>query len=135
MAKDSNEQTVRPAKHPSLKVLVVDDEPLLTMTTADMLTDLGHRPTEAESGRRALEILKEHGDFDLMITDQAMPGMSGIELAKQALQLRPDMKVILATGYDNLPKDLNIALERLPKPYFEHDLSAAIDRLVSSSGG
>ncbi len=114
---------------------MVDDEPLLTMTTADMLTDLGHRPIEAESGARALEMLKAHGDIDLMITDQAMPGMSGIELAKQARQLRPNLKIILATGYDSLPKGLDIELERLPKPYFEHDLSAAIDRLISSGGG
>jgi len=133
--RESGAQAVRPFERPSLKVLVVDDEPLLTMTTADMLTDLGHRPIEAESGPRALEILKEHADVDLMITDHAMPGMSGIDLARQALQLRPTLKVILATGYDNLPKDLGIALERLPKPYFEHDLSAAIDRLVSSGRG
>jgi CheY-like chemotaxis protein len=116
----------------ALKVLVVDDEPLLIMTIADMLTDLGHTPIEAESGSRALEALKEHGDIDLMITDQAMPGMSGIELARQAFQLYPRLKIILATGYDTLPKGLDIALERLPKPYFEHDLSAAIERAIAS---
>jgi signal transduction histidine kinase len=115
----------------SLKVLVVDDEPLLTMTTAEMLRDLGHQPIEAASGAEALAALEEHGDVDLMITDHAMPGMNGAELAKVARQKHAHLHVILATGYNNLPEGTDPSIDRLPKPYYEHDLTAAISRIVA----
>jgi signal transduction histidine kinase len=115
----------------SLKILVVDDEPLLTMTTAEMLRDLGHQPIEAATGAEALAALAEHGDIDLMITDHAMPGMSGAELARVVRQKHPRLHVILATGYNNLPEGTESIIERLPKPYYEHDLTAAISRLVA----
>jgi signal transduction histidine kinase len=115
----------------SLKVLVVDDEPLLTMTTAEILKELGHQPLEAASAAEALAALEEHGDIDLMITDHAMPGMSGAELARVVRQKHPRLHVILATGYNNLPEGTEVSIERLPKPYYEHDLSAAISRIVA----
>jgi CheY-like chemotaxis protein len=114
-----------------LKVLVVDDEVLLLMSTADTLKDMGHHPYEAMSGQEALGLLQEHSDMDLMITDHAMPKMTGIELALQARKLRPNLRIILASGYAQLPEDLTIELERLAKPYHEHDLIAVIEKLFA----
>src|ERR1700741_2595049 len=84
-------------------ILVVDDDPLIAMSTVDMLEDLGHTVIEAHSAKRALEILEAGQPIDLMMTDQAMPGMTGIELAEIARTKRPDMPVLLATGYADLP--------------------------------
>ena len=113
-----------------MKILVVDDEPLLVMTAADILTDLGHTVVEARSGKEALALLSEHGDIALMITDHSMPAMTGAELVHQATALRPDLKVLLASGYDKLPDAPDLKVDRLPKPYFEADLIAAIARVT-----
>ena len=70
-------------------ILVVDDDPLIAMSTVDMLEDLGHVVIEANSGKRALEIIDGGQDIDLMMTDQAMPGMTGIQLAEIVRQSGP----------------------------------------------
>jgi DNA-binding LytR/AlgR family response regulator len=57
--------------------------------------------------------------------------MSGAELARVARQKHPRLHVILATGYNNLPEGTEVSIERLPKPYYEHDLTAAISRIVA----
>ena len=72
----------------------------------------------------------EHGDIALMITDHSMPAMTGAELVHQATALRPDLKVLLASGYDKLPDAPDLKVDRLPKPYFEADLIAAIARVT-----
>lgn len=113
-----------------MKILVVDDEPLLAMTAADMLTDLGHTALEAGSGKEALALLREHGDIALMITDHAMPEMTGVQLIAAALTLQPDLRVLLVSGYDSLPDASGLKVDRLPKPYFENDLIAAIARAM-----
>jgi CheY-like chemotaxis protein len=115
-----------------VKILVVDDEPLLVMTAAEILTDLGHTAIEARSGKEALALLQEHGDIALMITDHSMPAMTGAELVRQAVTLRPDLKVLLASGYDHLPEAPGVKIDRLPKPYFEADLIAAIARVTGT---
>ncbi|WP_241558007.1 hybrid sensor histidine kinase/response regulator [Falsirhodobacter deserti] len=97
-----------------LTVLAVDDDRLVLMNTAFMLEDLGYRVIEAHSGTEALKVLKDQ-HVDLLITDQLMPRMSGIELATSARQLRPDLPVILATGYTDLETDLGLPL--LNKPF------------------
>lgn len=115
-----------------MKILVVDDEPLLAMTAADMLTDLGHTAIEAGSGKQALALLREHGDVALMITDHSMPEMTGAELVRQATALRPGLKVLVTSGYDILPDEPDTKIDRLPKPYFEADLIAAIARATGA---
>ena len=114
-----------------MKILIVDDEPLLAMTAADMLNDLGHTAIEAGSGKQALAILQEHDDIRLMITDHAMPEMTGAELVKHAVALRPGLKVLLISGYDTLPDAPDLKIERLPKPYLEQDLVDAITRMTA----
>jgi CheY-like chemotaxis protein len=111
-------------------ILVVDDDPLIAMSTVDMLEDLGHVVIEANSGKRALEIIDGRRDIDLMMTDQAMPGMTGIQLAEIVRQKRPDMPVLLATGYTDLPTSKLANLPRLAKPYQQAQLQAEIEKLL-----
>jgi CheY-like chemotaxis protein len=104
----------------------VDDDALISMATAEMLSDLGHRVLEAHSGTNALEILRGGIAVDLVITDQAMLGMTGTELAAEIRALWPHLPIIIATGHADLPKDGTLALPRVDKPYGEKDLAAAI---------
>ena len=69
-----------------------------------MLEDLGHTVFSATSGAEALRLLKEKSDIDLLITDQAMPGMTGSELAAAVRSQWPDLPIIIATGYAELPE-------------------------------
>jgi len=113
-------------------ILVVDDDPLVAMSTVEMLQDLGHRAIEANSAAQALQILKEGAVIDLMLTDQAMPGMTGTELAEIAHRDHPKMPVLLATGYADLPPS-QIKLPRLSKPYLQSELQEEISRLLSGA--
>jgi CheY-like chemotaxis protein len=113
-------------------ILVVDDDPLIAMSTVNMLEDLGHTAIEANSAQRALEILEAGQAVDLMMTDQAMPGMTGIELAEIARGKRPNMPILLATGYADLPTAHKSNLPRLSKPYHQAQLQAEIDRLLEA---
>jgi PAS domain S-box-containing protein len=113
-------------------ILVVDDDPLIAMSTVEMLEDLGHRAIEANSAAQALAILKDGQVIDLMLTDQAMPGMTGIELAEIAHKERPKMPILLATGYADLPAS-KIKLPRLSKPYLQTELQEEINRLLSGA--
>jgi CheY-like chemotaxis protein len=98
---------------------------------AAMLEDLGHRVFEASSGQQALEILRrEGGTVDLMITDHAMPQMTGLQLIQEVRAERSDLPVILATGYAELPPDADPHLPKLAKPFFQHDLAQAVDGAV-----
>ena len=113
-------------------ILVVDDDPLIAMSTVEMLEDLGHRVIEANSAAQALAILKDGQSVDLMLTDQAMPGMTGLELAEIAHKERPTMPILLATGYADLPAS-KIKLPRLSKPYLQTELQEEINRLLSGA--
>jgi len=112
------------------RILVVDDDPLIAMSTADMLEDLGYAVIEADSGKRALEIIAAGQAIDLMMTDQAMPGMTGIQLAELVRSKRPELPVLLATGYTDLPAGKMANLPRLSKPYQQAQLQAEIEKLL-----
>ena len=100
------------------------------MSTVEMLRDLGHTAIEANSPKKALEILDTARQIDLMVTDQAMPGMTGTELAEIAHRKRPDMSILLATGYADLPSGQTTSLPRLAKPYQQSQLQEQISRLL-----
>lgn len=108
-----------------LKVLVVDDDLLVLRGTAAMLEDLGHVVIEAGSAIEALNRLKEVRSIDLVITDHAMPEMTGAKLALQISKIEPDIRVILATGYASESDDA-LKLPRLAKPFTQADLARAI---------
>ena len=116
---------------PASTILVVDDDALINMNTVDMVEDLGHTALEAYSGKQALEILGSGQQVDMLITDYAMPGMTGVELAGKARELRPDLPILLATGYADLPSGTSTDLPRLAKPYQQTDLATQIARLLA----
>jgi CheY-like chemotaxis protein len=115
------------------RVLVVDDDPLLASSTAAMLEDLGHVAIEALSGTRALDMLRLGAKVDVVVTDHAMPGMTGSELARQIRQLWPGLPVILATGYADLPNGEEPGLPRLAKPYLQSELAAQIAKALAGT--
>ncbi len=111
-------------------ILVVDDDPLISASTTDMLEDLGHTVIETHSGRQALEVLSSGAAVDLLLTDYAMPEMMGLELAREAMTMRPGLPVLLATGYAELPPDTALNLPRLAKPYLQDQLAAQLAALL-----
>ncbi len=113
-----------------LTILAVDDDALVLLNTAAMLEDLGHTVIQAINGEEALRVLTGPDALDLMITDHAMPRMTGAELALKAAALRPDMPVVLATGYAELRAGEGEGLARLPKPFGQKQLADAIARAL-----
>jgi signal transduction histidine kinase len=103
------------------RVLLVDDEPLILASSAVMLEDNGHVVVEAASGAQALETLQKQA-FDIVITDQLMPGMTGIELARRIRQDWPTLPIILASGYADTPASEELRIARLSKPYHPAEL-------------
>ena len=116
-------------------VLVVDDDPLVLTSTAAMLEDLGYAPIEAVGGQDALERLHEGAQIDLVITDYAMPGMTGLQLAQELHRSRPRLPVLLATGYAELHGKDSAGVEYLAKPFRQEELVRAIDRCLVLPGG
>jgi PAS domain S-box-containing protein len=112
-----------------LTILAVDDDALVLMNTVHMLEDLGHTVFEAYSGNEALEILRREDSIDLVVTDQAMPKMTGTELAKIIKREWPDIPVLLATGYADRVRGDDIGLPKLTKPYMQRELADAIVRM------
>ncbi|MBA8881484.1 PAS domain S-box-containing protein [Phyllobacterium myrsinacearum] len=123
--------TAGSVKMSGFKILMVDDDALIAMSTVDMLEDLGHRVLEARSGAQALEILEKEQDVDLLITDYSMPKMTGAELAKAVRLVKPDLPILIATGYADLPPGTDIDVPRLGKPYTQSDLADHISQLLS----
>jgi PAS domain S-box-containing protein len=111
-------------------ILLVDDDPLIAMSTTEMLEDLGHRVIGASSGMRALDIIKSEQAIDLMMTDHVMPGMTGVELAAVSRELRPSLPILLATGYAELPDGAQLDLPRLTKPYHQDQLRDRLDQML-----
>jgi CheY-like chemotaxis protein len=114
----------------SAVILFVDDDPLIAMSTTEMLEDLGHHVIGASSGLHALDIIKSEQPIDLMVTDHVMPGMTGIELAAASRELRPSLPILLATGYAELPEGAQLDLPRLAKPYHQDQLRDRLDQLL-----
>ena len=113
-----------------LRVLLVDDDPLVVAGAAAMLEELGHEVTHtAASGSDALAILRRRNDFDLLMTDYLMPGMSGAQLATEARMLFPALPVLLASGFAELDKPIGREWPRLRKPYNLRDLANALGAL------
>lgn len=109
-----------------LKVLAVDDDMLVLTNTRAMLEDLGHTVVLASSGTEALELLEQTPAIELLITDHAMPRMTGAELATTIARRHPHMPIILASGFAELPPGTEAGEVRLAKPYDQQGLANAI---------
>src|SRR5437588_4262013 len=110
----------------SLVILAVDDDALVLMNTIAMLEDLGHTVFEAASGEEALDVFRREKDIDVVITDQAMPVMTGTQLAEAIRAERRDLPIILATGFAELPPEAGGDLFKLDKPVPQEALAQAI---------
>jgi CheY-like chemotaxis protein len=118
-----------------LKILLVDDHAEVRNTTAAVLEDSGHDVLEAASGGEAIEALKERTcDFDILITDYAMPHLSGTEFLREARLLCPDVPALLITGYAQAEMigDRPEGVEILLKPFTPNALEAAMARVCGS---
>ena len=120
---------VEPAA-PALRILAVDDDPLVLTNTTALLEDLGHQVTTASSGAQALRLLRSDLPVDLLITDQIMPQMTGLALLCEARRLRPELPGILATGYADLEPQSERAGLTLAKPFTQGDLAHAIGSVL-----
>jgi CheY-like chemotaxis protein len=94
------------------------------------LEDLGHVVIEAPSGATALELLRASAKIDVIITDHAMPNMTGVELASLIRQQWPWIPVILASGYADLMGIEKAPLERLAKPYTQREVASCIEKVL-----
>ncbi|WP_435170095.1 ATP-binding protein [Falsirhodobacter sp. 1013] len=112
----------------SLRILMVDDDALIFMSSVDMPEDLGHIVTPVYPGAKALEILQTEPPFDLLITDFSKAKMHGGQLA--ARQLFPDLPILLVTGYAELPEKNDLRLPKLSKFHQQHDLQAEIGNVM-----
>jgi PAS domain S-box-containing protein len=115
-----------------LSILAVDDDGLVLANVAVMLEDLGHKVIAVGSGARAIEEIESMPAIDVVITDQAMPVMTGLQLI-EALRARwPELPVILATGYAELPQGLSASIGRLSKPFTQRALAQALAATIIS---
>jgi CheY-like chemotaxis protein len=107
-------------------VLVVDDDAEVRETLSNILESRGYTVIDAATGREALDILERDETIGILFTDVIMPGISGITLAKKAMEMRPDLKVVLASAYmgEGSAADLPV----LKKPFQTADLLAALER-------
>jgi PAS domain S-box-containing protein len=129
---------LQPVRQRNVAVLAVEDDPDVLATTVSMLRGLGYRAIGATNGPSALAALEHAGHIDVLFTDMIMPeGMSGPELARQARNLRPDLKVVYTSGYTEnaVPADRagNEDITLIRKPYSQDDLAAAMNRVIAQA--
>jgi CheY-like chemotaxis protein len=108
--------------------LLVDDEALVRMSTADMLMDLGYQVVEAGSAEEALRLVSDGLVPHLLVTDHLMPGMSGAELARDLRARRPELPVLIVSGYAEA-EGIEPGLPRLTKPFRNAELAASLAAL------
>lgn len=112
-----------------LSILLIDDEELVRVATAELIRDLGHAVTEAGSGAEGLGKLAAGLHVDVVISDYKMPRMNGAEFARRVREMRPDIAVLIITGYTGTAEDLP-NLPRLSKPFSQTDIAAALNGLM-----
>ncbi|MCP3944650.1 MAG: PAS domain S-box protein [Desulfobacteraceae bacterium] len=120
------------------RILFIDDEEILTEMGKNMLEKLGYQVTVRNSSFEALDTFQNQPDqFDLVITDQTMPGMTGSDIARKMIQIRPEIPIILCTGYSTIiseekAKSMGIK-EFALKPFFMRDIAVLIRKVLDKS--
>lgn len=114
-----------------LSILIVDDDPLVLSNTVAMLEDLGHTVFSASSSAAALRCLRSGKKVEMVITDQAMPGLTGTQLADIVHFEQPDMPILLVSGYVELPDGMHTKLLKLSKPFTQDALLQALYEAVN----
>jgi CheY-like chemotaxis protein len=112
--------------HRKLRILSVEDDILVAMGTTGMLEDLGHSVVEASSGEQALALLERGLEVDMLITDQGMQGISGVQLVEAVREMTGGMPALLVTGYLRIPIPDGPKAVVLRKPFRASELEAAI---------
>ncbi|HEY0314579.1 MAG TPA: ATP-binding protein [Allosphingosinicella sp.] len=112
-----------------LSILLVDDEEIVRVGTAEMIRDLGHKVAEAEGGAEAIGLLAGGLDADVVITDYKMPRMDGAELARRLQADHPSIPILIITGYTGTTDDV-LHLPRLAKPFGQAEIAGALAALV-----
>ena len=116
-------------------VLVVEDEPVVRSVIIEMLRDQGYLTREAPDGPAGLRILRLDEPVDLLLTDIGLPGMNGRQLADQARELRPDLKILFMTGYaenaSNAEGFLQPGMDMITKPFDLGNLSQRVRAIIS----
>jgi CheY-like chemotaxis protein len=130
----------RPARANPLRILLVDDHPEVRLTTSAMLAELGHSVVEAANGKDALLALKNGAaDCDLLISDYAMPHISGAEFVRRARQMLPNVPAIIITGYAEAeavrdrPEGVEILLKPFPEIALQRAMARACRRTATAS--
>jgi PAS domain S-box-containing protein len=123
-ARDANDP-MTPVRQ-GLRVLVVDDDPLVLSNVAAMLEDMGHVAITASSGANALKVAAKDLAIDLVISDQAMPGLTGLQLCRELAKSHPNLPFILTSGYAEISGKIDTNIARLPKPYTQQSLARSI---------
>ena len=114
------------------RALLVDDEELVRLSTADMLSDLGYKVTEAQSAEEALRLIADGLAPDLIVTDHLMPGMNGLELARQIRTQQPELPILIVSGYADA-EGIAADIPRLTKPFRNTELALSLATLVSTT--
>jgi nitrogen-specific signal transduction histidine kinase/CheY-like chemotaxis protein len=109
--------------------LLVDDEDLVRLSTAEMLRELGYDVIESGSAEDALKLFEQGLTPKLLVTDHLMPGMSGTELARSIISARPDVQVLIVSGFSEV-EDVAPDLPRLTKPFRREDLASMLSGLL-----
>ena len=112
------------------KILVVDDDPLVLANTAAMLEDLGHEVTVAISGEEALALLEKGLAIDLIVTDQLMPGMTGLQLLAAIHRKHPGLPCLVVSGYAEMTPEEVGQCPILAKPFTQTQLAATIGKIT-----
>jgi CheY-like chemotaxis protein len=114
------------------RVLLVDDEDLVRMSTADMLSNCGYEVVEAASAEEALVLLEREPHVDFLVTDHLMTGMTGVDLAHAVRERRPGTPILILSGFSEA-EEIAPDLHRLHKPFRQSDLSASLANLVRAA--
>jgi CheY-like chemotaxis protein len=117
------------------RILFVDDEELLVELGVLMLERLGYKVTGRTNSMDALTTFQNHpASFDAVITDHTMPGMTGVDLARRMLQIKPGIPIILCTGYSNLISEENARLIGIKgfamKPLIKKEIASLLRELL-----